>query len=242
MMCQGASAATVPPYAGGMTRWWAFAPYALVGVLHLIGLFTGSAALSGSTKWMLMPLLLVALLAALPRRRSEIAVWGGLGILFSWAGDVLLGSPGEFGFVLGLGGFMVAHAIYLVLFLRPLRTRTPPPLALFYIAWWVALILILAPHLGSLLIPVALYGLVLGASAAFALGTNPVTAAGGLLFAISDTILAFKMFHPDFGLWQADFVIMFFYITGQGLIIAGAVAHARRAANADVVADVVPAR
>jgi uncharacterized membrane protein YhhN len=222
-----------------MHRWWGFIPYAVVGVIHLGALFTGADALSSATKWLLMPLLLAALLIGLPRLRSEIALWGGLGVLFSWAGDVLLSSPGDTGFVIGLGGFLVAHALYLVLFLRPLRTRTPPPLALFYIAWWVALILILAPHLGGLLIPVAIYGLVLGTAAAFALGTNPITAVGGLIFAISDTVLAFKLFLPDFSLWQADFLIMLFYIVGQGLIIAGAVRHAQGAIHRE---KVVPAR
>lgn len=210
-----------------MKRWWAFVPYSVVGLVHLVALFTGADQLASATKWMLMPLLLVALLVALPRRRTEVALWGGLGILFSWAGDVLLGSPGGVGFIVGLGSFMVAHALYLVLFVRPLRTRTPAPISLFYIGWWVALIIILAPHLGALLVPVALYGLVLGAAAAFAVGTNRVTAVGALLFALSDTVLAFKLFYPDFSLWQADFLIMLGYITGQGLIIAGAVRQER---------------
>ncbi len=34
------------------------------------------------------------------------------------------------------------------------------------------------------------------------------------------------MFHPSFVLWQADFVIMFFYLGGQALIILGAVRFA----------------
>lgn len=211
-----------------MKRWWAFIPYAVVGLVHLVALATGLGGISGPTKWMLMPLLLVAFLVALPQRRSEVALWGVLGILFSWGGDILLGTPGDFGFVLGLGSFMVAHAVYLVLFIRPLKRRTPPPLALFYVAWWVALMIILAPYLGGLLIPVALYGLVLGTSAAFALGTNRTTATGALLFAGSDTVLAFKLFHPDFHLWQADFLIMLAYISGQGLITVGAVLQTQR--------------
>ena len=206
-----------------MKRWWAFSGYALVGVIHLLALLAGSGAVAGATKWMLMPLLLAAFLIALPYRRTEVALWGGLGIVFSWGGDVLLVSPADFGFLVGLASFLVAHALYLVLFLRPLRSGVPPPWALFYVAWWVALVLILAPHLSALLAPVAFYGLVLGAAAAFAWGTNRVTAIGALVFAFSDTVLAFKLFWPDFHLVQAGFVIMFAYIVGQGLIIAGAV-------------------
>lgn len=211
-----------------MKRWWGFVPYAVVGSLHLLALFMGWSAVSTPTKWMLMPLLLVGLLVGLPKLRTGVALWGTLGILFSWAGDVLLGSPGDGGFLLGLGGFFVAHVMYLVLFLGPLRSRRLPTAALVYIVWWLILVLVLAPHLGGLLIPVAIYGLVLGAAAAFAWGTNRVTAVGGVLFAASDTMLAFKMFYPGFAVWQQDFVIMLFYIVGQALIIAGAVRQSRR--------------
>jgi len=210
-----------------MKRWWGFVVFALVGALHLVALFVGWYAVSVPTKWMLMPALLVALLVGLPHRRSEVTLWGSLGILFSWAGDVLLASPGDLGFFLGLGGFLVAHVMYLVLFARPLRTRRLPVIALFYVGWWLVLVLVLAPHLGQLLIPVAIYGLVLGAAAAFALGTNRITAVGGLLFALSDTTLAFTMFYPGFAIWQQDFVIMVLYIVGQGLIILGAVRQVR---------------
>lgn len=214
-----------------MLRLWGFLLFVIVAIVHLVALFTVSDSVAVPSKWLLMPALLVALLVALPSRRSEIAVWGGLAIVFSWAGDVLLGSPGGFGFVVGLGAFMIAHALYVVLFLRPLRTRRMPWFGYLYVVWWLCLVGVLAPYLGALLIPVALYGLVLGAAAALALGTNRVTAIGGAVFAVSDTILALKLFYPDFSLWQEDFVIMLLYITGQGLIIAGAVRYARAGAT-----------
>lgn len=214
-----------------MKRWWAFGPYSVIGLIHLAGLFTGVDAVSDPTKGLLMPALLLALLVALPSRRGEVAVWGGAGILFAWAGDLLLSTPGDTGFVVGLGAFMLTHVAYLVLFLRPLRTRRMPPLALLYAVWWAALLVALAPHLGVLLVPVAVYGLVLGASTAAALATNRAVAIGGLLFLVSDTLLAFKLFWPDFSLWQLDFLIMLGYIAGQGLIAFGAVRRVRRPAR-----------
>ena len=211
-----------------MTRWWSFVPYVVIGAVHLVALFVGADVVSGPTKGLLMPALLLGLLLALPSLRTEIALWATIGILFSWLGDILLSSPGDFGFILGLGGFLIAHAVYLVMFLRPLRTRRVPWFALLYIPWWLVLVVVLAPHLGGLLVPVALYGLILGASAATALGTNRWTALGGLLFALSDSVLAYKLFYPGFALWEADFLIMLGYIAGQGLIIAGAVRFAQR--------------
>ena len=214
-----------------MGRSWGFAPYVVVGVIHVASLATGDTALSGPTKVALMPALAVALLLTLPRGRGAVALWGGLALLFAWGGDILLSAPGGEGFVVGLGLFMLAHAAYLVLFLRPLRDRGIPRLAFLYVPWWAALLVLLAPHLGLLLVPVAVYGLVLGASAAAALGTTRIVAVGALVFLLSDTLLAFKLFYPGFHLWQQDAMIMLGYIAGQGLIIAGAVLQSRAKAG-----------
>jgi uncharacterized membrane protein YhhN len=77
---------------------------------------------------------------------------------------------------------------------------------------------------------------VLVVSAATALGVNRTVAVGALIFFVSDTLLGFKMFWPGFSLWQADFLIMLAYITGQGLIALGSVRHAQRS-----VGDALPA-
>ena len=94
--------------------------------MHLGTLIAGEGAGSTITKVLLMPALLLAVLWALRLRLGDLLVFAVLGILFSWAGDALLESPGDIGFLLGLGGFMLAHLAYLVLFLRPLRERRIP--------------------------------------------------------------------------------------------------------------------
>jgi alkenylglycerophosphocholine/alkenylglycerophosphoethanolamine hydrolase len=218
-------------------RLLAFVPYAVVSLIHLAALTVG-AGWAGPTKVLLMPALLLAVLAHLPRTRPIVVLWLGLGILFAWCGDVLFGMPGGIGFLLALGGFMLAHLAHLALFRWPLRRRGLTWWAFAYLAWWLALILVLGPHLGALIVPVAIYGVVLGASAAFALGTNPVTAVGAFLFLVSDSILAFKLFWPGFELWQQDAIIMLFYCTGQGLIAFGAV---RQGMRARTPAMVIPA-
>ncbi len=202
-------------------------PFVVVATVHIASLAVGAVWLSGPTKVMLMPTLLLALLVLLPARRTETTLWAVLALLLSWGGDVLLGRPGDTGFIVGLGFFIVAHLAYLVLFLRPLGDHRIPRLAALYILWWAALLVLLAPHLGMLLVPVAVYGLVLGAAAAAALGSNRIVAVGALIFLLSDTILAFKLFYPGFLLWQQDAIIMLTYLAGQGLIIWGTVLHAR---------------
>lgn len=206
----------------------AFLPYSVVGAVHLVAKLLDNVALDQFTKPLLMPLLLVGFLFALPRRRSEIALLGTLAIAFSWLGDVSLLYSGDLGFVTGLGFFLLAHVAYLLLIIRKLRMRRLGPFALIYVAWWVALVALLAPHLGNLLIPVAVYGLVLGAVAAFGTTGSATLIAGTALFLVSDTLLGVNRFLPGFELWQVDFIIMLTYIVGQGLIAYTAV---RAAAN-----------
>lgn len=210
-----------------------FTPYVLVGVVHLAALLADATSLSTFTKPLLMPLLLAGLLFALPRWRSEVALLGSLGILFSWLGDTSLMYSGDLGFLLGLGFFLLAHVAYLVLFLRRLRKRRLRAIVAVYALWWVALVVALAPFTGSLLVPVALYGVVLGAMAAFALSCNRFVAVGGALFVASDTLLGLNKFLPGFELWQVDFLIMLAYIAAQGLIALGLVRWAWKKAGVD---------
>jgi uncharacterized membrane protein YhhN len=207
----------------------AFVPYLVIGLFHLVTLATGWVDGSTFSKLALMPALLLAVLISAPRRKSAVVLIVSIALLFSWLGDVLLNQPTEIGFLLGLGSFFVAHVAYLVLFVGPMRTRRPPIYALGYVIWWLVLVLTLAPFLGALLAPVVAYGLVLGAMAAAALGTNRIAAIGALVFASSDTLLAFKFFYPNFTFWQIDFTIMLPYLIGQGLIALGAITFLRNA-------------
>lgn len=208
-----------------------FVPYAAVGVVHLGTLIAVSDAGSSVTKLLIMPALLAAVLWALRLRVGDLLVLSVLGILFSWAGDGLLETPGDIGFLLGLGAFLLAHLAYLVLFLRPLRERRMPWFAALYALWWVVLVLCFAPHTGALLVPVAVYGLALAASSAAALGTNRHAAIGALVFLVSDTVLAFKLFLPGWDFYPIDVVIMALYIGGQGLIAYGVASRGYRFPN-----------
>lgn len=199
----------------------AFAPYLMVSAAHLIAIATDLAGVPSATKPLLMPALLVALLVGWPRRAPVVLLLAALEVMFAWLGDVLLANPGESGFLLGLGAFFLAHAAGLALYLGPLRTRRIPWIAALLVLWWVGLLWVLWPHVGSLLVPVAVYGLVLGSAAAAAAGSNRWIAIGALAFLASDSILAWRMFVPGFDLWQHSTIIMALYLVGQGLIVFG---------------------
>jgi alkenylglycerophosphocholine/alkenylglycerophosphoethanolamine hydrolase len=210
-----------------------FVPFVVASVLHLGALFASAAGVSGAgelasaSKPALMLTLLGGFLAATPRPRGPVAIWACVAIVLSLAGDVLFAQPGDVGFILGLGGFLLAHVAYTILFLGPLRTTGMPRLAALYGLWWFGLLALLLPHLGALAVPVVVYGGVLGLSAASALSTNRTIAVGAALFLLSDTVLACKLFLPGFEFWQQDFAIMVLYCAGQGLIALGVVRFQR---------------
>ncbi|MEN9619962.1 MAG: hypothetical protein RL499_155 [Actinomycetota bacterium] len=220
----------------------AFTPYIVVTVVHLSAIAVGGDDLVAATKPLLMPALLIGLVLGLPVRRSVLLLWGGLALLFSWLGDVLLQSPGDIGFLIGMGVFGLAHLAYIALYLGPLRTRRAPWWGIAAAAvWWIALVALLAPNLGGLLVPVAVYGLVLGTAAAAALGTTRLIAIGAGVFLVSDTLLGLDRFLPGFSFDGVDLLIMLTYCLGQGLIIAGVVTVARRRAGFANAGQLVPA-
>lgn len=200
-----------------------FVPYLAISVVYLVAQYLGHGEVTDFVKPLLMPILLAGLLFALPRVRSEIALLGTLALALSWLGDVTLGSVAEFSFLVGLGFFLLAHLAYIALFLRRMKTSPLRAWALAYVVWWIALLAILWPHLGDLLLPVAVYGLVLGAMGAIALSCNRWIAVGGVLFAVSDSLLGINRFHPDFEWPLVHVAIMLSYLAAQGLIAYGVV-------------------
>ena len=158
----------------------------------------------------------------------------GSALALSSLGDFLLGVrrignlDEESLFLLGLGTFLIAHLIYIGLFRKFLILVwwKPGPARV----WGVLAIMvglasvlgILGHSLGSMLIPVVVYSLVLsgmGIGAMLAdLGT-PLAAFGALLFIASDAMIAIAKFRGPFpGNGQ---LIWITYYSGQFLILRG---------------------
>lgn len=221
------------PYDGEMQRRplpsrlvWAFLPYVAASALH-VTLLALDSPLAAPTKLALMPLLAVPVVLSIRQRWPLALILAALA--FSWLGD----GAGTFfpaapELPLMLLCFGIAHLAYIALFVRFLTRQRMPRWALIYAAWWIAMIATLGPHTGGLLIAVAIYGLVLGGTAAFSSRCHPLIAAGGAFFLASDTILAFRLFLPDaLPAWSSP-AVMLTYTLGQGLIIAGALVTLHR--------------
>lgn len=212
-----------------MRRDWPFLLYAAVSLVHLVQILFGLPGRDITKPLLMASLLLAVALAAFVVDRGVLAaphvlpalVLLAVGILASLLGDVLLGPS----FILGLASFALAHLAYVVLFNTAMRRRVIPWWTLAYVAWLIAICIVLWPHLGELQLPVLGYGVVLALTAMSSARVGAVTALGGALFLLSDSMLAFRMFWPGFAEifpdpWQ-DFAIMLAYCLGEGLIAVG---------------------
>lgn len=210
-------------------RLLALVPYTVAGVTHLVALSAGVDGLDTATSLLLMPTLAVALFVLAGDRRGPW-LWGtALALFLCWVGDLALGVPGDLWFLAGLAAFLLAHLVYLGVF-RPFTRpgfRRRPWAVLPYTAWWVVLLVVLAQGLGELLVPVAVYGLVLGASATVAVGVNRTVAWGAGVFLVSDSLLALHRYADWFAVPQPDVWVMTAYVAGQGLIVLGLVRAGR---------------
>lgn len=191
--------------------------FAAAGGAHLGALLSGQASVERVTKPVLMPLLAEYVLHRGGPRLLALA------LLFGCAGDALLQLGGDAAFLAGMGAFAAGHGCYLALFARhgaPGGARTRR-LAAAYGAAWLGTVALLWPGLAAeLRVPVALYGLLLTAMALGASRAGSWAAAGGALFALSDTLIAGGLA----GWPQApvpQFWIMLSYLGAQWLLAEG---------------------
>ncbi|MFF3274865.1 lysoplasmalogenase [Streptomyces chrestomyceticus] len=193
--------------------------FAVLTAVHLGALLAGATAVVHLTKPALMPVLAGYVLAAGAPRPLAVA------LLFGCGGDTLLQTGDDALFLVGMGSFAAGHVCYLVLLTRrgafPGGLRLSGPLAACYAAAWLGFVALLWPDLApDLRLPVAAYSLLLTATAFSALRLGPRAALGGLLFLLSDSLLATGLAH-----WQqppaAQFWVMLTYAAAQYALADG---------------------
>jgi uncharacterized membrane protein YhhN len=206
------------------------AAFALVAVTDLVSLAVGFGTGHTVSKPLLMPLL-AAYAAAHGAPRLLLAA-----LVFGCGGDVLLLSDAEPAFLVGMASFAAGHICYLVLFKAYGKARARGGiLAPAYTTALLSTVVLLWPDLpAGLRVPVAGYSLLLTAMAyAAATRLGLVAGLGGVLFLLSDTLIATGVAdwpqppRPD--LW-----IMLTYIAAQFLLATGTLGalEARPAATA----------
>jgi uncharacterized membrane protein YhhN len=154
-----------------------------------------------------------------------------LALVFSWGGDVFLMLDDMF--VAGLASFLVAHIFYIIAYQKTGASKgriRPFDIAAFAL-YGIALMWILYPGLGGMLIPVMLYAIVLLTMGTWAHKRRGATAtasfryvsAGVILFVISDSLIAVNKF--AFDVPGERLLVMSTYITAQYLIVQGLLKH-----------------
>ncbi|WP_306371310.1 lysoplasmalogenase [Nocardiopsis sp. CC223A] len=212
-----------------------FALFALVAAAHLAVQVVGAEAWSRPSQVLLMPLLAAFVWAAAPRPRGRLVRLVLVALFFSWLGDTAPAlASGDTAFLVMVGFFLVAQAVYIAAF-APWWARSPlgsnRTLLVPYGVVVAGLVALCAPGAGPLLVPVLVYGLLLGAMAVLSVGVHRWAAVGGALFLLSDGLIALRAFSPGFDLPLSGFWVMLTYSAAQALIVLGALARDREPAG-----------
>jgi uncharacterized membrane protein YhhN len=196
-------------------------------VSHGLPAVAGGAVIKGLS---IAPLALIAYRTLRDRDGLILAI----SLLFSTLGDVFLAVNEERLFVFGLGSFLIAHLLYITLFVRnwpkPLSaTAGQKALAGFLIIFSVAMFAWLWPSLGDLKLPVAIYLCAItgmGAAAAFADFRAVWVMAGAMLFMLSDSMIAVSKFKSP--IEYGHYLIWASYFVGQLFIAFGFIREKNR--------------
>lgn len=198
---------------------------------NLLGHFFDVTDMVLFSKPLLMPVLMGLFLTQAKGISSNIK-YGVLGALFfSWVGDVALmfDSVYSFMFIVGLGGFLIAHLHYVYVFIKSNKKGSGIPKKAWliipvFVVFTAGLISVLWPKLGELQIPVFVYAIVLMIMGITAVSRNVKTGFywvlfGAILFVTSDSILAINKFYIPFV--AARVLTMLTYTLAQLFIILG---------------------
>lgn len=155
-------------------------------------------------------------------QQSNGDMWLLFALLLSAAGDIALGLDSERYFVQGLGFFLIAHWVYVIVFSRQMGFA-PQAFVPIIIVLVFASILIprLLPALGKLRIPVLLYIssiVLMGITAALYTPFSFWLSLGAIVFMASDAIIAINKFIQPVS--YRDFAVMVTYYLAQYLVVA----------------------
>ncbi|MEQ8546858.1 MAG: lysoplasmalogenase [Cyclobacteriaceae bacterium] len=212
-----------------------FGLFIFISSLNIISALMHVEWLNMYTKPLLMPLLIYLLyneangVITLPRLLLALA------LIFSWIGDVLLMyvNANELFFLGGLGAFLIAHLLYIIVFYKTTSKPIQWTLKMMWPFFIYGLLLLglLGNYAGELTPAVIIYGLCILAMVITAAHRKGLTQdeshrlvfTGAVLFVISDSVLAINKFVVDIPMAQVT--IMVTYISAQYYILKGVLAH-----------------
>lgn len=191
--------------------------------------FPGSILLKGLSVGLLAVLAYLESAPETPHRADALLL--GTALLLSSNGDVLLDMDPKRLFIPGLAMFLLAHIVYILLFVRnwpkPVRVGGRQMVLIAAIVLYAGSVgAWLVPSLGSLAVPVVLY---MGAITTMVVSTvvarfsRPWVVIGAVLFLTSDSLLAINKFKTPIPL--RDYLVWGTYYAAQLSIAAGFMAE-----------------
>jgi len=198
----------------------------VVSAVYLVSLFYKQGIFQFVLKGCLMPLVLAVYIFGADKILLPVV----LGLVFGWAGDVLLLKISDLRFFrLGLASFLIGHIFYIIAMFAPARPFNITVLVISIAAaacLGLLLFKIIRPT-AEMKIPVIAYEAILLSMAVFALqlfiaqgsSFGALVLAGSVCFVVSDSTLAYDTFRkgPKYGF----FIVMLTYIAAQLLIALG---------------------
>ncbi|MDR6486163.1 putative membrane protein YhhN [Chryseobacterium vietnamense] len=171
------------------------------------------------TKPLLLPIIIWFYFTYSQQNVFRINQWFLSGLILSFLGDVFL--LFEWGFIPGLGSFLLAHICYIVYFFK-IKKKNAWSWLPFVFLYLGSFIYYIYPYLNEMKIPVVIYGITIATMLYFSISTySSLLILGAILFVISDSVLAINMFvkHST----EKELVVMITYVLAQLMLVSGVV-------------------
>jgi uncharacterized membrane protein YhhN len=150
-------------------------------------------------------------------------------LLFSWSGDILLIKPKKIPLYLGIGSFLIAHILYIIVYTNFIDSiHVLFGIVSLLIVFIIEYFIIKRLHIQkAYLIPILVYGIIIGLLLLFSLQVfadnknrySFLLVAGSVCFLISDTVLAYYNTVKAMTKQSLSFVMVTYVIAQAGIVI-----------------------
>lgn len=221
--------------------------YFVIGFIQIILQNNSSFYPGFISKALIIPVLILLFFQNLNPLNVRLNILMILGLVFSWAGDILLEFAGSNGnmFIPGLICFLLAHIMYLTVFIttpgKNSITGNRIILLIPVILYGTGLVFYLYKDLNVMKLPVIIYAFVILFMLSAAINRIDkvnrksflLVLAGAILFVISDSAIAINKFSYKFE--YSGIVIMSTYIVAQYLIVKGYIEQFNKNATDQII-------
>ena len=190
----------------------------IVFAVDLFFIFNNQTELRFFTKPLLLPILILMYFSQVKSEKIQSDKLFLAGLVLSFFGDLFL--LFKWGFLAGLGSFLLAHVFYIISFRKKFQNsiwKFWPIILGFYAS---ILFVFLFPYLKEMKIPVIIYAVVISTMMYSAIKTHKRNLIiGALLFLISDTLLSVNLFLQP--LIILNLLVMITYVLAQWFLVRG---------------------